>query len=501
MRYPEPRSPARKIRRAIIAVAVLFGTLLTPVVGHTLEPGDSNRDLRVSAADLPALIGILAGQPGNEGADANRDGFVLADDVAATAARIFGRPLAEPTATPTTGVTATATPTSSPTRSVTRPPVTGTATRSPTSSATVETTAVPTATGTVPALPSPTPTQNATATVAAPTGTQSSSPTPTDSPTHTPTSSPTRTSSSTPPVTATLPLATSTPTVTATVTPLATSTSTVTRTATGPSGPLALTRCSDTLAGPLSIPDNNSAGVSNSFVVTDDVPIADLDVQVVITHTFIGDLRVLLTHVPTATSAVLINRAIGGMCREDSMFATFDDQAARFAGFSCSMHDPALGGGLIPDGFLGEFAGESLAGTWRLEVADLARDDQGTLLSWCLKANSTVPVVTSITCDDAAECELGLGEPFVLEFAFTDRDGNASSYRITARDSFGNSFALADDVIKPPAGDGMIAVNFTGFTCDAPPCNDTLFEFFVVVIDADGQESPFASIVINSLGT
>ena len=241
--------------------------------------------------------------------------------------------------------------------------------------------------------------------------------------------------------------------------------------------------------------------MSNSFVVPDDVPLEDLDVQVMIEHTFVGDLLVTLTHVDTGTNVFLVNRAAAGECSEDNINATFDDEAARFAGFECSIHDPALGGGLVPDGFLGDLLGESLAGTWRLEITDEAAMDVGSLVSWCLHANSTAPVVTAISCNDDFDCAVGPEEPFTIAFSFTDRDANASAYRLTAMDDLGRFFVLDEDVISPPSGDDTVVVNFQPFTCDDPPCDEIVFEFFASVIDDDGQESPFASILVTSLGT
>jgi subtilisin-like proprotein convertase family protein len=438
-----------------------------------LDPGDSNRDLRVSAPDLTALLRILAGDaPGNDGADANRDGFVLFDDLRATVARLFGRPLAEPTSTPTLEPTLTAT---------------GTATRSPTSTSSPTLAATGTATATAspsPSLvvtPTATPSASATSTGTVPTPT----PSPTASGTSSPTASPTRTRTATPSATGTR---ASSPTVTPTVTPTA--------------RPAALNRCSDTLAVPLSIPDGVSAGTSNTFIVADDVRIEDLNVDVRIDHTYIGDLQVELTHVDTGTTVPLIDQAGNPLCAEENVSCTFDDQAARFVSSVCSTHDPALGGGIAPSGLLGDFAGESLAGTWRLDVADLAAQDEGQLVSWCLRANSTAPVITRLVCNDDTECTVALGEPFFVQFDFVDPDANAVSFVVTALNQAGQSFNIGSLPMFPPTGEDTYTLNLNqGFSCPTPPCGRSVFEFFVTVTDADGQVSPFASVLITVLGT
>ena len=127
-------------------------------------------------------------------------------------------------------------------------------------------------------------------------------------------------------------------------TPTMTPTPTVTPTATGSVAPVAGRHCSDTLASPLAIPDGDLEGVSNSFVVTEDVSIEDLDVEVAIQHTYVGDLVVTLTHEDTETSVVLVNRPGSQTCSGNDISCNFDDDAARFASFTCSEHAPALGG-------------------------------------------------------------------------------------------------------------------------------------------------------------
>jgi subtilisin-like proprotein convertase family protein len=476
-------------RAARFGLAVVLACLAGPA--WALDPGDSNRDLRVSAPDFTALVRILAGDtPGNDGADANRDGFILPDDVEATAHRLFGVPIAGPTATstPTANATATATATSSVTAtasSTSASTSTATATRTPTPS--LSPTLGATATRTATATPSPsfTPT---------PTRTRSPSPTSTGTvPTATRTPTPTLTSSFTPSPTRTR-------TSTRTVTSTRTLSPTVTPTVTSTPLPLEVTRCSNTLILPLAIPDGVPAGTSNTFIVADNVPITDLNVDVKIDHDFVGDLQVELTHVNTGTTVTLIDQAALDCALED-IECTFDDEAARLVSSVCSIHDPAIGGGVVPAGILGEFNGENLAGTWRLRVADLATQDLGQLVSWCLRANSTVPVITRFVCNDEPECTVALGEPFSVTFDFTDSDANATSFVVTALNQAGQTFDIGDLNFEPTGADTYTLNLNQGFQCPNPPCNTTLFEFRVTVTDADAQTSPFASVNITSLGT
>jgi subtilisin-like proprotein convertase family protein len=105
---------------------------------------------------------------------------------------------------------------------------------------------------------------------------------------------------------------------------------------------------------PIAIPDNDPAGIVSTINVPQSILIDEVNVDVNITHTFIGDLVVTLTS-PAGTVAVLHDRSGGG---SDNINRTFS----------------------VPTAFLGEDA----AGDWTLAVQDLAGIDVGTLDSWTL---------------------------------------------------------------------------------------------------------------------
>ncbi|HEU5057159.1 MAG TPA: proprotein convertase P-domain-containing protein [Kofleriaceae bacterium] len=106
--------------------------------------------------------------------------------------------------------------------------------------------------------------------------------------------------------------------------------------------------------GSLAIPDNDPAGISSAAVASEGGTIVKLMVNVDIDHTFRGDLRVSLHK--GSKAVVLSDRAGGGA---DDLVLSMDVTG---------------------------FAGEDLAGEWRLVVADMAGDDVGTLRSWSLEA-------------------------------------------------------------------------------------------------------------------
>jgi subtilisin-like proprotein convertase family protein len=140
----------------------------------------------------------------------------------------------------------------------------------------------------------------------------------------------------------------------------------------------------------VAIPDDSSSGVSRTMTITPSRTITDVDVGVVIDHSYVGDLVVTLTHVDTGTSVRVINRitrnSTPGTCYRDNIDAILDDEGARDVYTECPGVTPTVESppSFTPDQALSAFDGESTAGTWRLNVADVDRGQTGTFRSWCL---------------------------------------------------------------------------------------------------------------------
>jgi len=116
--------------------------------------------------------------------------------------------------------------------------------------------------------------------------------------------------------------------------------------------------------------------------------ITDLDVGVLITHTYVGDLRVTLTHVDTGTVVTIIDRPGAPTttfgCSGDNINATLDDEASLPVEGQCRAATPTISGLVKPNNPLSAFDGEGLGGTWRLTVTDWATLDHGFLEAWSL---------------------------------------------------------------------------------------------------------------------
>ncbi len=156
----------------------------------------------------------------------------------------------------------------------------------------------------------------------------------------------------------------------------------------------------------LAIPDGSGSatpGAPASISIT--VPafytnaITDLDFDLQINHTWVGDLTATLTS-PAGTTVTLMNRpgtppgTFG--CNRNDIDTTLDDSAANAIENECAGATPTIAGTLSPNGALSAFNTEIPAGTWTLTVTDNARFDLGTIISAgnCLSL-TTVPVVLS----------------------------------------------------------------------------------------------------------
>ncbi len=113
------------------------------------------------------------------------------------------------------------------------------------------------------------------------------------------------------------------------------------------------------------IPDNNTAGISDTITVNEAGTVSSVSLDLDITHTFIGDLSIKLIS-PRGTPASLHERNGAGA---DNINKTFDLQNA-------------------PE--LLRINGESASGNWTLKIADVAPFDTGKLNKWTLKIGTAI---------------------------------------------------------------------------------------------------------------
>lgn len=158
------------------------------------------------------------------------------------------------------------------------------------------------------------------------------------------------------------------------------------------------------------IPDNDPTGAFSDIVVADNFPINDITVSLnLITHSWIGDLIVTLTHIDTNTTVDLFNRAgrptigLGGYRSNLNGSYNFNDTFTgdlwTVAGTGNSSSFDIPGGDYFPTGagssaevpMLTTISGLQSSGTWRLKISDNEPADVGTLGSWSLNLQGSSP--------------------------------------------------------------------------------------------------------------
>ncbi|MCM4173598.1 T9SS C-terminal target domain-containing protein [Arenibacter sp. TNZ] len=128
---------------------------------------------------------------------------------------------------------------------------------------------------------------------------------------------------------------------------------------------------------PLTISTIGAPTVTSKITLLNDLPIADVNVNLDLTHTFLADLEISLIS-PAGTRVILVSNSCGG---NQDILATFDDAGDSFI---CSTTPAAIQGTVRPLGTLGAFNGESTYGDWILEVKDIAASDGGSINAFSL---------------------------------------------------------------------------------------------------------------------
>lgn len=142
-------------------------------------------------------------------------------------------------------------------------------------------------------------------------------------------------------------------------------------------------------------PNGQNPGLTNTLSATGTFNIADIDVSLLVDHTFVGDLIFTLSH--NATDVIIFNRPgrTGGNdqgCGGDNIDTLLDDSAALPVEDQCLASIPTIDGTYSPNNPLSAFNGQSMNGTWSLNITDNVKQDVGTLREWCLDATDGVSV-------------------------------------------------------------------------------------------------------------
>lgn len=198
-----------------------------------------------------------------------------------------------------------------------------------------------------------------------------------------------------------------------------------------PPAPPPVTNCVEPA---LAIPDNSPAGVDSILTVSQTEEIADLNLYIRATHTYVGDLILTLTHPDGVTSVVAIDRpgrsTTGFGCGGDDMDVWVDDEGADTEIENQCSNLPAISGRAIGGdppsaSLLATFDGLASDGIWTLNVSDNAAGDEGSLDEWCLEIT---PVARSLFDVDAT---VSSGEGTITPSSQTVLFAGTASFTVT----------------------------------------------------------------------
>lgn len=162
---------------------------------------------------------------------------------------------------------------------------------------------------------------------------------------------------------------------------------------------------------------NDYLTTTSYIEVADAYCVGDVDIELDVTHTFIGDLIIEVTS-PEGSIVRLHDRSGGS---EDDIHAYYDEE-----------------GGDLPDGpgQLSDWVGEIVTGTWTLAVSDNAGLDQGSLDHWKLKIASSGEECPPLASDVVVFTDEYT--PVEVTLIGASSDGGPIDYILTSVPSYGS---------------------------------------------------------------
>jgi len=184
---------------------------------------------------------------------------------------------------------------------------------------------------------------------------------------------------------------------------------------------------------PKNIEDNQT--VSSTITVTDAGTVADVNITLDITHTWDSDLGAKL--ISPAGMEILLFWGIGGTGQNFSG-TTFDDEATVYIENGTA----PFSGSYQPVYHLSWIDGESVAGTWTLQVTDVWDGDQGTLNSWSIDVTlaGAVGPTPTLTLDSPSPASLwppnGKTKSVTISGSVVDAGGGVGSAWLALDDDY-----------------------------------------------------------------
>ncbi len=137
----------------------------------------------------------------------------------------------------------------------------------------------------------------------------------------------------------------------------------------------------------LAIPENACpARVSRTITVTDNFVMGDVDVGVLLDHTYRADLDVTVAHTNTAGNTVTVQLMLSAGGSVDNLNVRFSDGQPAITTHTTvdSLTTAPYQRNFAPSGSLATLNGRNAQGTWTLSICDGAAQDIGSLRRWDL---------------------------------------------------------------------------------------------------------------------
>jgi uncharacterized repeat protein (TIGR01451 family) len=252
----------------------------------------------------------------------------------------------------------------------------------------------------------------------------------------------------------------------------------------GTAAPVTITR---TIPGGLAIPDADFFGVTDSYVITQDLEIADLDFRIDnLSHTFTGDLQVMLK-APNGygTDMAYQRGGAGGLTPpggdgNNFVNTVFDDEAtadlmvsvpadAPFTGsWLPAFNSPswsAFGAPIGPDpvGQLSRLDGLSTQGEWNVHVSDVFGADIGTLNAWSLivtpKAFTCTPFTPAASVAGTKEVAGNFAEGGTITYTIELNNNGSGGQDDNPGDEFTDVLPAELTLVSADASSGTVTAN------------------------------------------
>ena len=192
--------------------------------------------------------------------------------------------------------------------------------------------------------------------------------------------------------------------------------------------------------GTKNITDNNATGISQDLTISDTSTINDLTVTINgLTHTYVGDLIATFTKVSSGTTVNLFNRVgragsgVGDGSDLNGNYSFNISGSDLWAAASSVGNNANIATGTyFPSTFtfsgmsaiavassptLSAFYNQSLSGTWRLTISDVARTQMGSFQSFTVSGDATTSAVPEPLTILGAMTAAGFGAVFKRRLA------------------------------------------------------------------------------------